>query len=169
MESKDLFLSTLQTWMETAMHRSIHAFIRRNRETALSLSQVSTLFRLYHHGPSSVNELAEHLGISVPAVSQLLDNLVNSGLILRTEDPTDRRAKLIALTDKGALTVEESMHARHAWLEDLANQFTAAEKETLLPMLHLLNQRTQVLLQESKQNCTHPHGHSSKHTPVSED
>ena len=145
MLSEDQFLSTLQDWMENAMHRSIHAFIRRNRESALSLSQVNSMFRLYHHGPCQVNDLADHLGITIAAVSQLLDNLVKADLIQRTEDPNDRRVKLIALTDKGLLTVEESKRARHAWLEDLAHQFTVDEKEKLTPVLDLLNSRTKAL------------------------
>lgn len=156
MSEPDLFLSTLQEWMGTALQRSMHAFIRRIREGARSLSQVNSLFRLYHHGPSSVNDLAEHLGITMAAVSQLLDPLVKNGLVLRTEDPEDRRAKLIALTDIGRSTVEEGMRARHAWLADLAGRLTPDEKATLQPALELLNQHTRALLEDSRKSCTHP-------------
>ncbi len=164
MHSEDQFLSTLQDWMENAMHRSIHAFIRRNRESALSLSQVNSMFRLYHHGPCQVNDIADHLGITTAAVSQLLDNLVKASLIQRTEDPNDRRVKLIALTDKGLLTVEESKRARHAWLEDLAHQFTMDEKETLLPALALLNSRTKELNYATEDFGKFLHGQPSHKT-----
>ena len=65
MSNEDNFLNTLREWIETSTHRSMHAFIRHNRESELSLSQVNTLFRLYHHGPSPVNDLADHLGITL--------------------------------------------------------------------------------------------------------
>ena len=54
--------------------------------------------------------------------------LEESGLIQRTEDPEDRRVKMIALTEKGAQTVQEAMRARHAWLDDLAVLITEQDK-----------------------------------------
>ena len=121
------------------MHRSIHAFIRHNRQSALSLSQTNSLFRLYHHGASPVNDLADHLGITMAAVSQLLAPLEETGLIVRSEDPDDRRVKRIALTNQGINRVHESICARQAWLDDLADLMTKGEKDELLPALLLLN------------------------------
>jgi len=141
----DDFLTALRAWMEASMHRSFHAFIRHNRESDLSLSQVNALFRLYHHGASSVNDLANHLGITMAAVSQLLDPLIAAGLVLRSVNPKDRRMKLIALTEKGQGLVEKSMKNRHAWLSELSNVLSDSEKEELLPAIKLLNQRTREL------------------------
>ena len=145
MSEVDDFLTALRAWMEASMHRSFHAFIRHNRESDLSLSQVNALFRLYHHGASSVNDLANHLGITMAAVSQLLDPLIAAGLVLRSVNPKDRRMKLIALTEKGQGLVEKSMKNRHAWLSELSNVLSDSEKEELLPAIKLLNQRTREL------------------------
>ena len=145
MSTEETFLNALREWMEASMHRSFHAFIRHNRESALSLSQVNALFRLYHHGASSVNDLANHLGITTAAVSQLLDPLITGGLVLRSENPKDRRMKLIALTEMGKTKVEKSMNTRHAWLSELSGVLSDAEKESLLPAIKLLNQRTREL------------------------
>lgn len=149
MSNEEIFLNTFREWIETSTHRSIHAFIRHNRESALSLSQVNTLFLLFHHGPSSVNVLADHLGITKAAVSQLLDHLVNIGFVLRSTNPDDRRVKLMALTENGNETVEKSMRSRHAWAEDLAILLTPAEKSQLLPALKLLLERTDSLLDKN--------------------
>lgn len=145
MPGHDPFVDALQEWAEESMHRSIHAFIRFNRQSALSLSQINSLFRLYHRGPSPVSDLADHLGISPPAVSQLLAPLEDTGLVQRSEDPTDRRVKRIAITETGAQRVEESMRARHAWLDDLAALIPPDEKAALLPGLLRLNEYSQVL------------------------
>jgi DNA-binding MarR family transcriptional regulator len=149
--------------MESSMHRSMHAFIRHNRKSALSLSQINTLFRLYHHGPSPVNDLSEHLGITMAAVSQLLAPLEEDGLIQRTEDPDDRRIKWIALTEKGVQRVQESMLARHAWLNDLAELVPPGEKETIIPALMLLNKYSHAL-----KSRLEPHHHPYSQDPHQE-
>ncbi len=145
MPQEDVFFDTLCEWMEMSMHRSFHAFIRHIRESDLSLSQVNTLFRLYHRGSASVNDLATHLGVTMAAVSQLLDPLIDAGLALRSENPDDRRMKLLALTEKGTRLVEKSKLHRHAWLSDLSQALSDSEKEQLLPAIELLNQRTRAL------------------------
>lgn len=131
----------------------MQSFIRYNREIELSFSQVNTLFRLYHHGPNTVNDLAEHLGITMAAVSQLLNQLIEAGFILRTTSDADRRVKLITLTEKGTLAVRKSINARHAWVEDLANSFTPSEKDQFLPFVKVMNERTQALFIKSDPKC----------------
>ena len=153
MSSEDQFLIILREWVEWSTHRSMHAFIRHNRESDLSFSQVNTLFRLYHHGPSPVNDLADHLGITTAAVSQLLNQLLDSGYVQRSTSTSDRRVKLIALTTQGTAAVEKSMRARHAWTSELALLFTAHEKDQILPCLKLLNNRTKALLSKDDPMC----------------
>jgi DNA-binding MarR family transcriptional regulator len=153
----DPFLTAIREWMETSMHRSFHAFIRYNRESDLSLSQVNTLMRLFHHGPDSVHDLADHLGITTAAVSQLLDQLISAELVARSENPEDRRMKLIALTDKGKQLVNTIMGMRHAWLGELSQALTEAEKAQILPAIQLLNERTRNIQKEGARPCK---GHS---------
>jgi DNA-binding MarR family transcriptional regulator len=153
LSEENVFLNALRDWMEAAMQRSFHAFIRHNRESNLSFSQVNALFRLYHHGGSSVNDLANHLGITMAAVSQLLVPLIAAGLVLRSENPVDRRKKLIALTEMGKDQVKKSMNIRHAWLSELSQILSDSEKEKLLPAIKLLNQRTRELKVEGKRPC----------------
>ena len=153
MSSEDKFLNTLREWIETSTHRSMHAFIRHNRESKLSLSQVNTLFRLYHHGPSPVNALADHLGITMAAVSQLLNQLIDTGYIHRSISTKDRRVKLITITDQGALAVERSMQARQAWISELALFFTPLEKKQILPYIEILNNRTKELMHKIDPKC----------------
>ena len=151
--TEDLFLNAIREWMEIAMHRSLHAFIRNIRESDLSFSQINTLFRLHHHGPSPVNDLADHLGITTAAVSQLLEPLKKAGLIQRSEDPTDRRVKLIALTESGEALVKKSMRNRHAWLTEFSAELSPEEKEQLLPAIRLLTKHTRQLDMDKHRPC----------------
>ncbi|SIT46810.1 Transcriptional regulator, MarR family [Paraburkholderia ribeironis] len=45
--------------------------------------------------------LADHIGIEGPSLVRLLDQLCAAGLMRREEDPEDRRAKTVALTEEG--------------------------------------------------------------------
>ena len=159
MMAEATFLDTLRAWVEISMHRSMRAFIHHNRESDLSFSQVNTLFRLYHHGPSQINELADHLGITLAAVSQLLNPLIDAGYIIRATNPEDRRVKLISLTEAGTAAVIASVQSRHAWVEGLARMLTKNEKVQILAVLELLNDRIQELIRKEDPECIH---HSRK-------
>ena len=141
----DPFDAALQEWVAVFMRRSMRSFIQYAREHGLSMSQINALFHIHHHGGSGVTDLGEHLGISNAAVSQLLERLVQQGLIRRDEDPADRRAKKLTLTEKGALTLQEGIHARQGWLHDLAGTLSAAEKEQVTAALKILIDKTRQL------------------------
>jgi MarR family transcriptional regulator for hemolysin len=51
--------------------------------------------------------LADAVGIEGPTLVRLLDQLCAAGLVLRREDPTDRRAKVLGLTEAGRVAVEK--------------------------------------------------------------
>jgi len=46
--------------------------------------------------------LASHVGIEGPSLVRLLDQLETLGLVVRRDDPADRRAKGLYLTDEGS-------------------------------------------------------------------
>src|SRR5215210_2733420 len=50
---------------------------------------------------SRLTELAAHARMTLPAMSELVDDLQRLGMVERRPDPRDRRAKLICLTDAG--------------------------------------------------------------------
>lgn len=57
---------------------------------------------LAYYGSLAVGELAELLGIGNPAASVLVQQLVEQGLVVRSEDVHDRRRTLVTLTEPGA-------------------------------------------------------------------
>lgn len=56
--------------------------------------------RLAPHG-ATVGELAEHLGVTKQAASQLVEELVRKGYVERRPHPADARARLVVLTEHG--------------------------------------------------------------------
>lgn len=57
-------------------------------------------------GGTRQKDLAESLGIKGPSIVRILDSLLAKGLIQRSGDVTDRRAKLLYLTPEGQLLVD---------------------------------------------------------------
>ncbi|AYG03915.1 MarR family transcriptional regulator [Gryllotalpicola protaetiae] len=52
-------------------------------------------------GPQTQRELADRLSADQPYVTLMLDDLEKLGLLERRPHPTDRRAKIVELTDSG--------------------------------------------------------------------
>lgn len=72
-------------------------------------------------------DLASSLGIEGPSLVRLLDTLVAKGLVERREDPADRRAKNLTLTEAGVLLVRRILTVLLPLEEELLGSFTDAE------------------------------------------
>jgi len=150
MPDADLFNATLHQWIEISMRRSMRNFIHYARVSGLSMSQLGALFHLRRKRSSGVTDMGDHLGVTSAAASQMLDRLVQQGLILRSEDPHDRRVKQIVLTHKGSQVLEEGIQARQDWLDDLADTLSAAEKDQITAALKLLIAKAEQLGQPTE-------------------
>ena len=145
MQATDQFTATLQEWVAVFMRRSMRNYIRYAREIGLSIPQVNTLFHINRKGGCGVSDIGETLGVTSAAASQMLDRLVQQDLILRSEDPADRRAKQLALTEKGFQVVHDGIHARQGWLDGLAGMLSDSEKEQVTIGLIILIEKTKQL------------------------
>ena len=100
----------------------------------LSLAQWAVLNSLWQNGPLSLKELAELTGNAPPATSRIVDRMIASGLVARTQDKTDRRGVTIALTNKS-----EAMRPLAAIFEEvnkaLLHTLSEAEQEALFGLL----------------------------------
>ncbi len=143
----DPFVTTLKEWLEISMRHSMRNFIRFARERGFSMSHLGALFHLHRLGSCGVTEIGDHLGVTSAAASQMLDRLVQQGLVSRSEDPEDRRVKRIVLTDRGRRILEESLRARQSWLEDLAQILSESEKAEATAALSLLITKLEQLAQ----------------------
>jgi DNA-binding MarR family transcriptional regulator len=142
MTSQERFTHVLREWSEVFMHRSVDEFTRFMDESGLSASQIHALMRLYHtaegRGACRVSELGGHLGISNAASSQMVDRMVQQGLLQRTEDAYDRRVKQVALTPQGRALIEEGIETRRSWMEGLTTALTPDEQQAIIDALTLL-------------------------------
>jgi MarR family transcriptional regulator for hemolysin len=86
---------------------------------------------LHHRHTCGVSDISDHMEISAAAASQLVEKLFQSGLLERAEDPSDRRAKLLTLSDKGHSLIEAGIEARSRWVDELVATLTPEEYETV--------------------------------------
>jgi MarR family transcriptional regulator for hemolysin len=115
--------------------------MRRELDQALSdhgLSNATAipLLVLSRQGtPVRQGVLADELGIEGPSLVRLIDLLQAEGLVVRREDPTDRRAKTLHLTATGKAKVEEInrvlRRVRASLLKDIGSDELAVTFETL--------------------------------------
>jgi DNA-binding MarR family transcriptional regulator len=131
-------LPHLQKLLELLMHRSMKHFVGYLKQRDLSMSHIGTLFMVHREGACGVSEIGEHLGITPAGTSQMLNRLVEEGLIERTEDAQDRRAKRIVLTHKGKETLHESILARQQWLHQLVEALDPGQRELVSQALEIL-------------------------------
>ncbi|MDX1890185.1 MarR family winged helix-turn-helix transcriptional regulator [Mycolicibacterium sp. 050158] len=74
--------------------------------TGLPFSRVRVLRRLARQ-PMTAKEIAEAATMDAPATSVAVNDLEDRGLVVRTAHPTNRRCKVISLTDEGRRVVAE--------------------------------------------------------------
>lgn len=102
------------------------------------------------HGGATAVELGEHLGVTKQAAVQFVDELAKRGYVERRPHPTDRRARVIVLADRGWACIERvgalwaEIEGRWAALvgadrlsalhEDLAAFVTAAGSPPIRPL-----------------------------------
>jgi len=72
------------------------------------------VFRALAERPMTVGALAARLGVTKQAAAQIVEDMRRRGYLRRDPDPTDRRAALLALTDRGtaALDAARQFHRR---------------------------------------------------------
>jgi DNA-binding MarR family transcriptional regulator len=125
--------------------RTYGAEIGAIEESGLGFTQVKLLFSLgTDPDPVPLNQLADRLGISLPASSRAVDGLVKRGFATRSEDSDDRRVRLVSITAKGDRLVDRIATARLAGLERFVAALSAAERRKLTAALEELGERDEV-------------------------
>ncbi len=145
MDSSKLLVATVGDWIDVFIRHSMRDFFLHSRQHGLSVTQIAALFQIRRKGTSSVSDIGDELQVTNPAASQLLERLVQQGLVARTEDPIDRRLKQIALTKRGESLLREGVQARQKWLEELAKSMQPDEQAQVVAALNILIERAQEL------------------------
>jgi DNA-binding MarR family transcriptional regulator len=97
---------------------------------------------LYYQEPCNIALVSERLKITAAATSQLIDTLVRSGLVNRTEYPENRRMKQLTLTSQGTAFIEEGNQRQYNRMEEILHNMNEEEREQVLDMFDILAKYT---------------------------
>ena len=139
------FTKSIRSWMDVFMHRSMRGWGLFAKSTGLSMPQFSLLMQLHHKGACGMSEVSERFEITPAAASQLVDKLVQGSFIVREEDPSDRRAKFLNLTDKGRELVQQGIEERYRWVDQLAEKLTDDERIQISKALDVMTRAAEDL------------------------
>lgn len=123
-----------QAYME--LHHQLHRIVDQAMCSAgLSLARAKVLTRLDAHGPMNQATLAGLLGFAPRSVTETVDGLERDSLVRRTEDPQDRRARIVALTASGRDALQVAMTVRSKTMDEIFGVLDPAERAQLVALL----------------------------------
>ena len=88
-----------------------------------------------------LKDLAAALHLTPGTVSELVEKLVRKGTLQRVQNPDDRRAVMISVTEKSLTQLSEAMSMINAYVDELWKDFSEEEKKQLTTTLELLAKR----------------------------
>jgi DNA-binding MarR family transcriptional regulator len=101
----------------------------------LSTARAEVLFVLHERGPMVQRELSQVLRCTPRYVTGLIDVLEAQGWVARRPHPTDRRATLVTLTERGTATAARMHAEREESAAALFGDVAADDLETFVAVL----------------------------------
>jgi DNA-binding MarR family transcriptional regulator len=124
-------------------HRMFRAVNDEMNGCGLSLARAKVLMRLQDQGPTRQSVLAAELGLAPHSITDIVDGMERQGLAQRRPETTDRRAKLVAITDAGQACLEVATGIRERLLTQIFGALSEDDRATLLRLLDSLDQAAQ--------------------------
>jgi len=105
---------------------------QRASELDLTYAQSQVLFYVGEHAGCHMGEVAKAFGVTLPAVTHIIDRLEEKQFVLRGDHPGDRRVYVLELTRQGRSLVEELHGMRMRGLEMVLSRMTAANRQRVI-------------------------------------
>ena len=132
------------------LHHVMHRIVDRTMSCAgLSFARTKVLMRVANEGPMNQATLAGLLGFAPRSVTEAVDALERDGLVSRTEDPQDRRARIVAITPAGRDAHEAAVAVKAKAMTEIFGSLTPEQRSTLLELFATI--RTNLV---SGDNCS---------------
>jgi DNA-binding MarR family transcriptional regulator len=118
--------------------RTVRTEMRRHRAHDLSVPQFRALGFVQRRPGASLSDVAEHIGLTLPAMSKLIDGLVTRKLMTRRGHADDRRRVTLELTARGAALLQTSRESTHAALAERLSQLSESDRAAVVRAMHIL-------------------------------
>jgi len=135
-------------------HRMFRAVNDEMNGCGLSMARTKVLTRLAEQGPTRQSVLAADFGLAPHSITDIVDSLERLGLAERRPDATDRRAKLVAITDAGRDCLGVAHATRDRLLTEIFGALGPEDRATLFRLLGALDEAALRLLAAPSQPAT---------------
>jgi DNA-binding MarR family transcriptional regulator len=122
-----------------AVMRFMRSQMRRHRQAELTVPQFRALVFASQNHEASLSAMAEHIGLSLPAASRMVDLLVKRGLMKRRARSTDRRSVSLSLTGRGSTVFRASLQATQVALAQRLRKLTPDELSGISGAMQVLS------------------------------
>ncbi|HWC34857.1 MAG TPA: MarR family transcriptional regulator [Mycobacteriales bacterium] len=103
----------------------------------VTLTQFRTLAVLADRGQTNLSRLAGELDVNASTAMRVIDRLVATELVSRTENPASRREVVLCLTARGQHLVSEVIAKRRGQIAALIGAIPGSEQAALVKALRL--------------------------------
>ena len=114
----------------------------------LTPAEMGVLHLLAHENGQRIGVIADQTTRERTVLTRIADRLVRKGLVERREDPEDRRAVCLWLTDAGRSLHRELTPIRDAVVAQVTDSLSGAEQRKLTAALEALRERMNRLVEE---------------------
>ena len=111
---------------------------RHIHSLGLGFSDFAVLEALLHKGPTPVNTIGELVHLTSGSITAAINRLERKSLVERCPDPSDRRARVVHLTEVGKRLIECAFGDHAAAMEAATSGLTAAERGDAVVLLKKL-------------------------------
>jgi len=112
----------------------------RLQDGGTTYARMRLLGALHCKGPQIMSSISDELGVTRRNVTALVDALEEEDLVRRKPHPTDRRATVIEMTDRGERTMDRAYDEHRIAVAGLFEGLDEEERRELTRMLGVLRE-----------------------------
>lgn len=112
--------------------------VAKFQDHGVSFPRAKVLWTVAELGPLRASALAGQLDCSGATATELVDALVRDELLVRSPDPTDRRAVLIDITPAGRQVAADALARKRSVLDEVFESLSTDQVDQLRTLLDLL-------------------------------
>lgn len=126
-------------WVMTRSHHALRLLAEKSIANAgLCLTDFAALEALLHKGPLTISEIQEKVMLASGSMTAAIDRLEKRGLVVRKSTSSDRRARIVQLTQEGKRIAAACFEKHARDLEDLMSVLSGKEKQQVYASLKKL-------------------------------
>jgi DNA-binding MarR family transcriptional regulator len=111
---------------------------QRASELDLTYAQSQVLFHVADNTGCHMGDVAKAFGVTLPAITHIVDRLEEKQFLLRVDDPADRRVYLLELTRTGRALVQELHGLQMRGVEAVLRRMSGEDRQSVIKGLEAL-------------------------------